>query len=165
MKLQILTPGSWVMSAEDLNTKGDDVKYMQLSFAGDANTNNVFAEKWQAQSLVANSPKGDYDVLRNHKDGYTNGQSAYLVLNKIDDKGALSYNYLRVDTSYYESTGATYKLYNKLATSAATLQRDAKGNVVENNGYATIDTLGINLPDDAFRFKFTKKFVDRFFNC
>ena len=45
MKLQILTPGSWVMSAEDLNTKGDDVKYMQLSFAGDANTNNVFAEK------------------------------------------------------------------------------------------------------------------------
>ena len=159
MKLQILTPGSWVMSAEDLNTKGDDVKYMQLSFAGDANTNNVFAEKWQAQSLVANSPKGDYDVLRNHKDGYTNGQSAYLVLNKIDDKGALSYNYLRVDTSYYESTGATYKLYNKLATSAATLQRDAKGNVVENNGYATIDTLGINLPDDAFRFKFTKNLL------
>lgn len=78
-------------------------------------------------------------------------------MNKLNDEGELSYNYLRLDTSYYESTGASFKLYNQLTTSAAIMEKDAAGNLVTPvNGYNVIDTLGYNLPDDAFRFKFTK---------
>ena len=155
--LQILTPGSWVMSAEDLNTKGDDVKYMQLSFAEDIDK-NPFADKYQAQVLRSSgTPSSPYEVLRNKKGGYTPAQDEYLFLNKLNDEGELSYNYLRLDTSYYESTGASFKLYNQLTTSAAIMEKDAAGNLVTPvNGYNVIDTLGYNLPDDAFRFKFTK---------
>ena len=158
--LIIRTPGEWIMSAEDLNTKGDEVKYMQLGFAEDIDS-NPFAEKWQAQSLVGSvaSATGDYQVYRKGKAGFTNGQPNYLVLNKVSDDDELTYEYLRVDTFYYTGTNVTHKLYNKLATSKAIIQKDANGDPVKANGYYVVDTMGYNLPDDAFRFQFTKNLM------
>ncbi|OUO07214.1 DUF6383 domain-containing protein [Parabacteroides johnsonii] len=157
VSLQILQPGVWTLSAEDLNTKGDDVKYMQLSFAEDIDK-NPFADKYQAQGMYAGAtaPTGAYKVHRPVRDGYTSGSTEYVFLNKLNDNDELTYNYLRLDTSYYESTGASFKLYNQLTTSAAVLKKDANGDPIVANNYNTIDTLGYNLPDDAFRFKFTK---------
>ena len=158
--LIIRVPGEWVMSAEDLNTKGDEVKYMQLGFAEDIE-GNPFADKWQAQNLVGSvvSATDDYEVYRKGKAGFTNGQPNYVVLNKVNDDEELTYEYLRIDTLYYTGNNVTHKLYNKLATSKAIIQKDANGDPVEANGYYVVDTMGYNLPDDAFRFQFTKNLM------
>ena len=52
--IDLVDPGTWVMSATDLNTKGDDVKYMELTFANSADVENPFAGKLQAQQLIGN---------------------------------------------------------------------------------------------------------------
>ena len=75
-----------------------------------------------------------------------------VILNKLNEDGELSNSYLHVDTSYYESTGVSFKLYNKIATSTNTVMH---GNGSKNY----IDTLGYNLPVDAFRFLFTKNLL------
>ena len=162
--LRICTPGTWTMSAEDLNTKGDDVKYMQLSFKGNANTNNIFAEKWQAQNLsgtpadtvaaTTNFPFAMYSPYNASSSGWSPATSTAadktVILNKIDADGELTGDYLHVDTSYYASRGNTYKLYNQLATSQA---------IMKSGSTYQIDTLGRNLPNDAFRFMFTKNLL------
>ena len=168
IQLQILKPGEWTLSAADLNTKGkDDLKYMELSFAEDLE-GNLFAEKWQAQTMTnGTTASGDYVVARTKaagtNSGYTNGHQEYVFLNKLNDKGdGLTYQYLRVDTGYYENTNAaTYKKYNTLAVSKeAVYERDADDEVMTSNGYNVIDTIEANIPEDAFRFKFTKNLLN-----
>ena len=160
--LQIMTPGSWILSAVDLNTKGDDVKYMQLSFSEDIKE-NPFADKYQAQVMYlapisTTDPYGVQVNRANANAGYT-GDIDYLFLNKLNEDGELTTDYLRLDTAYYESTGATFKMYNKLTTSSAIIKKNADGTPVVANNHNVIDTLGYNLPDDAFRFKFTKNLL------
>ncbi len=164
LELQVLKPGEWVLSAEDLNTKGDDVKYMQLAFAEDIDS-NPFADKYQAQVITGNAgdtlsiPYAKYSVWGSTNTGWS-GWDAWtsatsdrtVILNKLNEDGELSNSYLHVDTSYYESTGVSFKLYNKIATSTNTVMH---GNGSKNY----IDTLGYNLPVDAFRFLFTKNLL------
>ena len=162
VNLQIMTPGSWILSAEDLNTKGDDVKYMQLSFSEDIKE-NPFADKYQAQVMYlapisTTDPYGVQVNRANANAGYT-GDIDYLFLNKLNEDGELTTDYLRLDTAYYKSTGATFKMYNKLTTSSAIIKKNADGTPVVANNHNVIDTLGYNLPDDAFRFKFTKSLL------
>ena len=160
LKLKIAKAGTYVLSAADLNkeTSKAGVEYMQLNF-GEDNENNIFAEKYQAQQLVASNAKNPFEIERAKKAGYTNNLENYLVLNKIDEKGNLTYNYLRIDTSYYKSNGETYKTYNQIASSAASFKKN-DGEVATANGYNVIDVLGENLPDDAFRFQFVKNLAN-----
>ena len=162
--LQIRKPGNWVMSPEDLNTKGSDVKYMQLSFAEDIES-NPFADKYQAQ-IMDFTGTADYHVKVNRASNPNAGYSTftgavdYLFLNKVGDDGKLTYNYLRLDTAYYEGSGDDFKKYNTLKTAPAILQKDANGNNVQSaNEYNVIDSIAYNIPDDAFRFKFTKNLM------
>ena len=151
LKVSVVEPGSWVMSAVDLNTKGDDVKYMQLTFDGGAATNNLFADKYQVQG-IADAKNADEFIttINGAKGGWTTqtSEADWLVLNKIGADGKVSNKYAHVDTSYFKSKGETYKTYNPIKVST---------NTVMKNG--AIDTLGYNLPGDAFRFKFTKNLM------
>ncbi|WP_293739406.1 DUF6383 domain-containing protein [uncultured Parabacteroides sp.] len=158
LTLQILNPKTWVMSPADLNTKGEDVKYMQLAFSGDAAKNNPFAEKYQVQRLAANNidtAKYVYEInVAQANQGWTlvgnAHESEWLFLNRIED-GKLSNKYAHVDTAYFKSKGATYKTYN-------TINKGTQAAIVKPNG-GGIDTIAYNLPLDAFRFKFTKDLV------
>ena len=160
LSLKIVKAGTYVLSAADLNkeTSKAGVPYMQLNF-GEDNENNIFAEKYQAQQLVTSNAKNPFEIERKSKAGYTDKLEKYLVLNKIDEKGNLTYNYLRIDTSYYKSKGETYKTYNQIASSAASF-KEVEGKVATANGYNVIDVLGKNLPDDAFRFQFVKNLAN-----
>jgi len=149
----VYKPTTWVMSAVDLNTKGEDVKYMQLSFDEGSASNNPFADKYQAQGLSGGNADADKFITKINvwSQGWTeqgNDEANWLVLNKIKADGKLSNQYAHVDTSYFQSTGETYKAYNPIKVST---------NTVMKNG--VIDTLGFNLPNDAFRFKFTKNLM------
>ena len=166
--LLIKKPGNWIMKPHDLNTQGDKEKYMLLSFAGDANENNPFAEKWQAQTITGTvgdrattSPYYPYvtfiNVTNQDNQGWSNVVSTAddntVLLRKVSDKDELTNIYLHVDTSYYESKGNTYKLYNKLA------ENEAKMVGGTGSTYMDVDTLGANLPVDAYRFMFTKNLL------
>ena len=148
--VSVVEPGSWVMSAVDLNTKGDDVKYMQLTFDGSAATvaNNPFADKYQVQTIATKSDAKNFELKVNNNDGKTTTgapDTDWLLLNKIGTDGKVSNKFAHVDTSYFKSKGETYKTYNPIKVSS-----NAK--LVETGK----DILGENLPMDAFRFKFTK---------
>ena len=164
--IRILDPQTWIMSPTDLNTKGDEVKYMQLSFAGEANDNNVFTGKWQAQTITgtlgdkaATSPYYPFvtymDAANQAGKGWSNVISTAddntVLLRKVSDDEELTNTYLHVDTSYYESRGNTFKLYNKLA------ENEAK--MTTGGSAMDVDTLGYNLPVDAYRFMFTKNLL------
>ena len=150
LKVSVVEPGSWVMSAVDLNTKGDAVKYMQLTFDGSAATvaNNPFADKYQVQTIATKSEAKKFELKVNNNDGKTTTDAPdtdWLLLNKIGTDGKVSNKFAHVDTSYFKSKGETYKTYNPIKVSS-----NAK--LVETGK----DILGENLPMDAFRFKFTK---------
>ena len=148
LKVSVVEPGTWIMSAVDLNTKGDDVKYMQLTFDGAAATNNLFADKYQVQGIADAADASKFiTTINGTKEGWTaqTPETDWLVLNKIGNDGKVSNKYAHVDTSYFASKGETYKTYNPIKVSSNTVMKGA-----------AIDTLGYNLPGDAFRFKFTK---------
>ena len=152
ISVQVVKPNTWVMSAVDLNTKGDAVKYMQLTFDGAAATNNLFADKYQVQGIAAAAKPAEFiTTINGTKDGWTTQtpETDWLVLNKIGADGKVSNKYAHVDTSYFQSKGETYKTYNPIKVSTNTVMTKA----------GAIDTLGYNLPGDAFRFKFTKNLM------
>ena len=171
--LQVLNPGTWVMSASDLNTKGDKVKYMELSFAEGAEANNPFAGKLQAQQLIGNpdtvgGTSGTVIPFSKYMDP-TDGAGTSLVvekgwsptansstdntviLNKLNEDGELTNSYLHIDTTYYKGSGADLMRYNEIDFSTNT--------VIPVGSENAIDTLGYNLPVDAFRFMFTKNLL------
>ena len=150
---RILKPHTWVMSAVDLNTKGEDVKYMQLSFDADATDNNPFAEKYQAQGLDgANADPANFIVkISNWNQGWTvqSSEKDWLVLNKIGADGKLSNQYAHIDTSYFNGSGENFKAFNPIKNSTNTVV----------NAAGEITKMADNLPNDAFRFKFTKNLM------
>ena len=165
----VFKPGSWIMGPADLNTKGEKnnaagtVKYMQLSFGENGPADNKFADKYQAQTLYAAvTALGDYDKLIKTYEGYSLSATStdplfyknYVSLNKVGDDGKLLNQYAHVDSSYFASTGETYAKYNKIALSDAVMEKNAAGQLT-----GKIDTLGRNLPTDAFFFKFTKNLM------
>ena len=147
----VYKPTTWVMSAVDLNTKGEDVKYMQLSFDADATDNNPFAEKYQAQGLDGTNADPAKFVAKyaNYNEGWTLGLTGWLVLNKIGADGKLTKEYAHVDTSYFKGTGENFKAFNPIKNST---------NTVKASEY-DITKLADNLPNDAFRFRFTKNLM------
>ena len=77
VKLKVAAAGTYVMTAADLNTKKtkDGVQYMELDF-GDANSNNIFAQKLQAQQLNRTSDGkagSGFTYTIDNTAGYSNG--------------------------------------------------------------------------------------------
>ncbi len=155
--VKVVKPNTWVMSAVDLNTKGDKVKYMELAFDGDAAENNPFAEKYQAQGLDGSisNPDNFLTKIQSWNNGWTvqgnqgADEAKWLVLNKIAADGTLSKQYAHVDTSYFKGTGENFKAFNPIKNST---------NTVKAEDYV-ITKMADNLPNDAFRFKFTKNLM------
>lgn len=164
LAVKIQNAGTYVMSAADLNTKvsgATNVKYMQLNFP-QVTVDNVFGTKLQAQELAvtAGATQGVAATFSYNIDaskGYANEDLAtpagYVILNQLDENDNVSGKLVHVDTAYYASRGATYKLYNQIAVTnaAATLTTGTA------NSY---DKLATGLPLSAFRFKFTKNLAN-----
>lgn len=164
LELKIQNAGTYVMSAADLNTKvsgATGVKYMQLNFP-QVTVDNIFGTKLQAQQLVstAGATAGTpatftYNIDANK--GYANSDVAtpadYVILSPLDENDNVSSKFVHVDTAYYASQGATYKLYNQIAVTNAAATMTA--GVV--NSY---DKIATGLPLSAFRFKFTKNLAN-----
>ncbi len=162
LSLKVVKAGTYVLSAADLNkeTSKANVAYMQLNF-GDDNENNIFAEKYQAQEFDRSgeasvkkfklSTKDEYEAGAK---GWTTGldEKHYLVLNKIDDKGELTNQYVHIDTAYYASKGESYKLYNKVTVSKEAV--NVKNNKLTDNYFEQ------GLPVDAYRFQFIKNLAN-----
>ena len=155
IKVQVVKPNTWVMSAVDLNTKGDKVKYMELAFDGDAAENNPFAEKYQAQGLYGSisDPENFLTKIESWNNGWTaqTNEADWLVLNKIAADGTLSKQYAHVDTSYFKGTGENFKAFNPIKNSTNTVKAEGEDYVITK--------MADNLPNDAFRFKFTKNLM------
>ena len=162
LKLMIVKAGTYVLSAADLNkeTSKANVAYMQLNF-GDDNENNIFAEKYQAQEFDRSGKASVKEFKLSTKDAYDAGakgwttgldENHYLVLNKIDDKGELTNQYVHIDTAYYASKGESYKLYNKVTVSKEAV--NVKKNVLTDNYFEQ------GLPVDAYRFQFIKNLAN-----
>ena len=160
LELKLVKAGTYVLSAEDLNTKTNtkDVAYMQLDFGSDAKDNNIFATPLQAQQLkVKSSASSGYDFVYNidESKGFAEGftkdvDDDYVILSTLENDH-VSNKYLHVDTSYFASAGATYKMYNKISTT------DKAASFVTGKCFKQIAK---GLPLDAFRFKFTKNLAN-----
>lgn len=164
LEVKIQNAGTYVMSAADLNTKesgATGVKYMQLNFP-QVTVDNIFATKLQAQELAVtpNATAGvaaSFTYNLNEKNGYANGDltdsKGYVILSPLNEDDNVSGKLVHVDTAYYASQGATYKLYNQIAVTnvAATL--------TSGKDYS-YDKLATGLPVSAFRFKFTKNLAN-----
>ena len=160
LSLKVVKAGTYVLSAADLNkeTSKANVAYMQLNF-GDDNENNIFAEKYQAQEFdrSENASVKDFKLglaKAGAAQGWTTGldKDHYLVLNKIDDKGELTNQYVHIDTAYYASKGESYKLYNKVTVSKEAV--NVKKNKLTDNYFEQ------GLPVDAYRFQFIKNLAN-----
>ena len=162
LSLKVVKAGTYVLSAADLNkeTSKANVAYMQLNF-GDDNENNIFAEKYQAQEFDRSGKASVKEFKLSTKDAYDAGakgwttgldENHYLVLNKIDDKGELTNQYVHIDTAYYASKGESYKLYNKVTVSKEAV--NVKKNVLTDNYFEQ------GLPVDAYRFQFIKNLAN-----
>ena len=160
LELKLVKAGTYVLSAEDLNTKTNtkNVAYMQLDFGSDAKENNIFATPLQAQQLkVRSSASSGYDFVYNidESKGFAEGftkdvDDDYVILSTLEND-QVSNKYLHVDTSYFASAGATYKMYNKISTT------DKAASLVTRQCFKQIAK---GLPLDAFRFKFTKNLAN-----
>ena len=153
--VKVVKPNTWIMSAVDLNTKGDKVKYMELAFDADAAENNPFAEKYQAQGLYGSisDPENFLTKIESWNNGWTaqTNEADWLVLNKIAADGTLSKQYAHVDTSYFKGTGENFKAFNPIKNSTNTVKAEGEDYVITK--------MADNLPNDAFRFKFTKNLM------
>ena len=158
LELKLVKAGTYVLSAEDLNTKTNtkNVAYMQLDFGGNATENNIFAAPLQAQQLIVkdNAANGsnfvyNIDKSKGYDKGFTpNVDNQYVILSTLEND-QVSNKYVHVDTAYYTSVGATYKMYNEISVT-----KDAASKV---EGYTQcFKQVAKGLPLDAFRFKFTK---------
>ena len=160
LALKLVKAGTYVLSAEDLNTKTNtkNVAYMQLDFGSDAKENNIFATPLQAQQLNVEDAATDADDFVYNIDksaGFAEGfteSAEYVILSTLEND-QVSNKYLHVDTSYFASAGATYKMYNKIGVT------DKAASMV--SGYTQcFKQIAKGLPLDAFRFKFTKNLAN-----
>lgn len=163
LELMIQNAGTYVMSAADLNTKvsgATGVNYMQLNYPS-VTVDNVFATKLQAQELnsVSSATSNYKDFVYNidKSKGYAEGDLAkpdgFVILSPLDEDDNVSGKYVHVDTSYYASRGATYKLYNQI-----TVTKDAA--TLTSGKTQCYDKIATGLPLSAFRFKFTKNLAN-----
>lgn len=86
-------------------------------------------------------------------DGFTaDVDDDYVILSTLEND-QVSNKYLHVDTSYFASAGATYKMYNKIGVTAKAASMVP--------GYdQCFNQIAKGLPLDAFRFKFTKNLAN-----
>lgn len=166
LAIKIQNAGTYVMSAADLNTKESGttgVKYMQLNFP-QVTVDNVFGMKLQAQELVsvaAATPGAAASFTYNidASKGYANGDlvaataADYVILSPLDEDDNVTGKLVHVDTAYYASQGATYKLYNQIGVTSAA------ATLTTGTAYS-YDKLATGLPVSAFRFKFTKNLAN-----